>query len=150
MLHLFQARSAPARLLQDLRASSKIPRKRIERDQKDCKQDHQRYSSAALAFRLFQQVSNCGAEKEHLDGSHQTRGDFHQGKLVNERKKENRATRHRGRQTQNDRKNGVELVSFLHFFAFALCFFREFQRGDTTPGPESHFIVAEDAILDAQ
>jgi hypothetical protein len=146
MLHLFQARSAPARLLQDLRASSKIPRKRIERDQKDCKQDHQRYSSAALAFRFFQQVSNCGAEKEHLDGSHQTRGDFHQGKLVNERKKENRATRHRGRQTQN----GVELVSFLHFFAFALCFFREFQRGDTTPGPESHFIVAEDAILDAQ
>ena len=41
VLHLFQACSAPARLLQYLRTSSKILDKRIERDQNDRKQDNQ-------------------------------------------------------------------------------------------------------------
>jgi hypothetical protein len=122
----------------------------MKRDQKDRKQDHQRYSSGARPFRFLQQVGNGGAEKEYLDGSHQSCGDFHQGKLVNERVKKNRATRHGSGQAQGYRKDKTA-VCFLHFYARALCsHFVKSLRSDGALAPESYFIVAEDAIPEAR
>lgn len=38
----------------------------------------------ARSFRFFEQVRDCRAEKEHLQGGDETRGNFNQRKLVNE------------------------------------------------------------------
>src|SRR5215472_16597601 len=99
--------------------SPEVSRKRIERDEKDREQDNKGISSTARLFRLFKEVGDCGTEKKYLQCSHETRDNFHQGKLTNKREKENRAACHRRSQTQGDRKNVAELVHFLHFFACA-------------------------------
>lgn len=130
---------------------SPIAREGIKRDQKDRKQNGQKVSSLAWPFRFFQQVGDCGTQEIHLKGGDETGGNFHQCKLLNQRQEKDRAADHWRSQTQCDRKNVAEPVRFFHFSAWALCSHSaNFCEVTRYSARESHFIVAEDAILGAQ
>lgn len=98
------------------RALGRIPADRIKGDQQHRKHDDPQVPCARCLSSL-DQVGDRGAEKKYLQSRAQTRRNFDEGKLIDERSKEDGAAGQGGRQAQDHGEEVLAPARRVRFFA---------------------------------